>query len=453
MTHLRRQAGLAAVVLLVFASTARADVVVPDDQDVQGSLCAGLTCVDGELFGASDTAKLKSDDPGLLFDDTSTGGGFAANDWALQANDPGPGALSAFFLRDITGSKTPFSVFAGAPTDSLKIAGNGNVGLGTAAPALDLSIRTGDTPAIRLEQDGGGFGAQSWDVGANEANFFVRDVTGGSRLPLRIRPGAATSSLDIAANSNVGFGTAAPTVPLDAVKTGVTGPMQRLANNGPSSLRFENTTSGSKWDVGGGATDFTVGPASGAPALTVTPGGDATTGGVVQQSTATENAAGVDGADVLAKLRALPVMKAELASDAANASHLSPAGADFRAAFGLGSSDSAIAPSDMAGVALVGVQALAARVDDLDTSRVGSLSTRIDALEKTIAATSVQGTQITQLETAIAAMSGQRSQITQLVTSRTAANKRVAKLEKSNRAMAKRLTALEKKLKRLAKKN
>ena len=308
-------------------------------------------------------------------------------DWALQANDGTP--TNAFFLRDITGSTTPFSVFAGAPTDALKVAGNGNIGLGTDAPGLDLSIRTTDTPAIRMEQtNGGGFTAQTWDIGANEANFFVRDLTGGSRLPFRIRPGAATSSLDIAANSNVGFGTASPAFPLDAVRTGVTGPMQRLANNGPSSLRFENTTAGgSKWDIGGGATDtFIVGPAGGAPALTVTPGGDATTGGVVQQSTATENAVAVDAADVLAKLRALPVTKSELASDPANALHLNPVGADFRAAFGLGSSDGAIAPSDMAGVALVGVQALAARVDDLDTSRVGSLGTRIDALEKAIAA-------------------------------------------------------------------
>ena len=304
---------------------------------------------------------------------------------------------------------------------------------------LDLSLRTSDTPAIRLEQTSvGGFTAQTWDIGANEANFFVRDLTGGSRLPFRIRPGALTSSLDIASNSNVGFGTSSPAFPLDAKRTGVTGPMQRLANDGPSSLRFENTTpGGSKWDIGGGATNtFIVGPASGTPALTLTPGGDATTGGVVQQSTETENAAAVDAADVLAKLRALPVMKSELASDPANASHLNVVGAHFRAAFGLGSSDGAIAPSDMAGVALVGVQALAARVDDLDTSRVGSLGTRIDALEKAIAATSDQDTQIAQL-----------------VTFGTAVDKRVATLERSNRAMAKRLSTLEKKLKRLAKKN
>jgi hypothetical protein len=443
MTLLRRQAGLAAAVLLVFASPARADNIVADDQDVQGSLCVGLLCDDGEVFGPSDTAKLKSESPGLLFDDTSAGG-VADGDWALQAKDPAAGA-DAFLLRDITGSKTPLSVFAGAPTDSLMIAADGKVGLGTDAPALGLSLRRSDTPGVRLEQsNAGGFAAQTWDVAGNEANFFVRDLTGGSRLPFRIRPGAGTSSIDIAANSNVGFGTASPEFPLDAVRTGVSGPLQRLATNGPASLRLENTSSHSKWDVGGGATNFTVGPAGAAPALTVTPGGDATTGGVVQQSTATENAAPVDVADVLAKLRALPVMKAQLTSDSANAWHLSPVGTDFRAAFGLGSSDGAIAASDMAGAALAGVQALAAQFDAVDTSRTGALGARIDALEKTVAATSAQGT---KLDAAIS------PQVAQLSRSGTAARKRIAKLEKSNRAMAKRLTALEKRLKRAAKAN
>jgi hypothetical protein len=292
--------------------------------------------------------KLKSDDPGLLFDDTSASP-YAANDWALQANEPGPGALNGFYLRNITGSTTPFSVAGGAPTDSLKIGSTGNVGIGTDNPVLDVSIRTNDTPGIRMEQTNvGGFAAP--DLGRRRQRGEL----------LRPRPHERQP----------------PPVAY------------------PPRCRHE-----------------------------------------------------------LARHRALPVMKAELASDTADASHLSPVGADFRAAFGLGSSDSANAPSEMAGVALVGVQALAARVDDLDASRVGTLSTRIDALEKTIAATSVQGTEITRLETAIAMTSGQSSQIEQLVTSRTAAKRRMGKLKSSNRAMAKRLTALEKKLKRLAKTN
>jgi len=77
-----------------------------------------------------------------------------------------------------------------------------------------------ELPAMRLEQNSsGGFTAQTWDVGANEANFFVRDVTGGSRLPFRIRPGAPTSSIDINASGNVGVGTASPTERLHALNT------------------------------------------------------------------------------------------------------------------------------------------------------------------------------------------------------------------------------------------
>src|SRR4029079_19389372 len=102
-----------------------------------------------------------------------------------------------------------FEVDAGAPANSLRVSSTGRVGLRTATPVLDLHITTSDTPAHRLEQtNAGGFTAQTWDVAGNEANFFVRDVTSGSRLPFRIRPGAPTSSLDISATETVCIGTA-----------------------------------------------------------------------------------------------------------------------------------------------------------------------------------------------------------------------------------------------------
>jgi hypothetical protein len=91
------------------------------------------------------------------------------------------------------------------------VSSGGNIGVGTATPVLDVHVNTTDTPAIRLEQNNsGGFTAQTWDIAGNEANFFVRDVTSGSRLPFRIRPGAPTSSIDIAASGDVGISTASP---------------------------------------------------------------------------------------------------------------------------------------------------------------------------------------------------------------------------------------------------
>jgi len=118
-----------------------------------------------------------------------------------------------------------FEVDAGAPANALKVSSTGKVGFRTATPVLDLHMNTGDTPAVRFEQNSsGGFTAQTWDIGANEANFFVRDVTGGSRLPFRIRPGAPTSSIDISASGNVGIGTAAPIHKVDVAGNMTIGP-------------------------------------------------------------------------------------------------------------------------------------------------------------------------------------------------------------------------------------
>jgi len=191
------------------------DQVIPDDLIVQGSACIGLDCVNNESFGF-DTIRLKENNTRIKFDDTSVSAGFPANDWQLTANDSASGGASKFSIEDITGSKVPFTVRAGAPTNSIFVDSTGRLGLRTAAPVLDIHAATSNTPALRLEQNNsGGFTAQTWDVGANEANFFVRDVTGGSKLSFRIRPGAPTSSIDIAADGNVGIGTGSPAARLD----------------------------------------------------------------------------------------------------------------------------------------------------------------------------------------------------------------------------------------------
>jgi hypothetical protein len=186
------------------------DTVIADDEIIQGSLCVGLDCVNGEVFGFT-TIKLKENNTRILFEDTSASTGFATHDWQLTANDSASGGAEKFSIEDITAATVPFTVTGSAPTNSVFVASNGKVGFRTASPLLDLHIATTDTPAIRLEQtNAGGFTAQTWDVAGNEANFFVRDLTGGSRLPFRIRPGAPTSSIDVAASGNVGVGTASP---------------------------------------------------------------------------------------------------------------------------------------------------------------------------------------------------------------------------------------------------
>jgi hypothetical protein len=237
------------------------DVVHADDLIVQGSFCIGLDCINGESFGF-DTIRLKENNTRIKFDDTSVGA-FPANDWTIVANDSASGGTSFLGFEDVTGAKFPFKVIAGAPTDSLFVSSSGNVGVGTGAPVLDIHIATSDTPGVRLEQNGsGGFVPQTWDIAGNEANFFIRDITGGSRLPFRIRPGAPTSSIDIAASGNVGIGTASPAYDLDVANTGAQANLAVRQTDGATLKFVANATQGTIGTENNFPVDFLVNGAS-----------------------------------------------------------------------------------------------------------------------------------------------------------------------------------------------
>ena len=183
--------------LLIGSLPVGADQVFLDDLIVDGSACVGFDCADGESFDF-DTIRIKENNLRLHADDTSPSGDFPATDWRLVFNDSENGGANKFAVEDATAATTPFTIEGAAPSNSLYVDDGGRLGLGTNAPVVDVHTKSGNTPTLRLEQDGSsGFSAQTWDVAGNEANFFVRDVTNSSTLPLRIRPGAPSSSIDI----------------------------------------------------------------------------------------------------------------------------------------------------------------------------------------------------------------------------------------------------------------
>jgi hypothetical protein len=339
------------------------DQVIADDLIVQGSECLGLDCVNNENFGF-DTLRLKENNTRIQFNDTSTSTGFPNHSWYLVANDSASGGANKFSIDDLTAGTEPFTVSGSAPTNSLFVDSSGRVGLGTSTPVLRLHVTYTDTPGIRLEQtNGGGFTAQTWDVAGNEANFFVRDLTGGSKLPFRIRPGAPTSSIDIAADGSVGVGSASPTARLDVVYSSA------LDSPAPA-FQVRNTDSniGSSQQV----------------RFAVDSSGNVLARGTISQlstRTAKENFAPADGRLLLAKLEKMPISSWNYRGAPASERHLGPVAEDFHAAFGLGRSDRYIAPTDEAGIALATVKALQQELHARD-AELAHLREQMRALEQ-----------------------------------------------------------------------
>jgi len=211
----------------------------PGDQTIEGSLCVGLDCFPGLDFSFN-TITLSENNTRLDFNDTSNSASFPGNDWTLVANDSTNGGANQFAIEDRTAGRFPFIVSAGAPNNTLFLDSSGRVGLGTGTPLVDLHSLNGNTPTIRLEQDGsGGFPAQAWDIGGNEAEFFIRDNTNFS-LPFRVTPGAPSNSLTINNTGDIGLGTINPAAALHLQEDNV-GPSIKLENIG---------TNNREWDTG-----------------------------------------------------------------------------------------------------------------------------------------------------------------------------------------------------------
>lgn len=384
------------------------DQVIPDDLIVQGSTCVGFDCVNNESFGF-DTIRLKENNLRIKFEDTSAAG-FSTNDWQLTANDSAAGGSSKFSIEDITGAKVPFTVTAGAATNSVFVDSTGRVGFRTSTPVLDLHVNTSNTPALRLEQNNsGGFTAQTWDVAGNEANFFVRDVTGGSRLSFRIRPGAPTSSLDISSDGRIGMGTASPTKALSIARSDgnaqvlvtetaaavATRTLIGLVNNGAVRYTLNNSATATTWAVDNAANSHYEINNIGNPGVefSLDQTGNLVLSGTVtapSDRNAKADIVDVDAQQVLAKVASMPISTWRYKN--AEDRHMGPMAQDFSAAFGLGKNDTHIALNDLSGVALAAIKALNDVVTAKDAQlkaleqQNAELSARLTAIEAALAA-------------------------------------------------------------------
>jgi hypothetical protein len=358
------------------------DQVVPDDLIVDGKGCVGLGCANGESFGA-EALRLKQSAVRLRFEDTSAAAGFPTRDWQLTINDSASGGADRFSIDDLTAGTTPFTVRGAAPNSSLYIDGVGNVGLGTATPAQDLHIASGSTPTVRLEQTAGT--VRTWDVGASQTSFFVKDVTNGSAVPFRVNAGAPTSSLEIATNGNVGLGTSSPSAPLQVSRA--TGGILEgifLSNNNEARIAIQNTglATTPKYFLavnnfgnglfyisrnGGGGTILEVRErldANGAAAIKVNGSVEATNVVYSSSRELKENIEPLDTSSVLERLARLPVAAWSFKEDPSKVRHLGPMAEDFNGLFGSNPEGKTISLTDASGVALAAIQGLYSEIQE-----------------------------------------------------------------------------------------
>ena len=270
MKHLKLTKSTFSVMALIgfsaLSTSALADQVILDDLIVDGSACIGLDCVNGEAFGF-DTLRLKENNLRIRAVDTSTSASFPTNDWQITFNDTSNGGANKFSIVDVDAGRTPFTIEATAPSNSLYVDDGGRLGLGLSTPVVDIHVRSGNTPTLRLEQDGSsGFTPQTWDVAGNEANFFIRDATNGSTLPFRIKPGAGSNSLTIQADDDIGMGTDSPEVNTslhvrrsdgtakilveEVNSTVAQRQLLELRNNGLAFLHYTDTDQNKTWRTG-----------------------------------------------------------------------------------------------------------------------------------------------------------------------------------------------------------
>ena len=173
---------------------------------VKGSLCVGTDCVTDEEFG-TDTQIFKENNLRILFEDTSGPANFPGTDWRITINDDFAEGKNYFAIDNVSGNRRPFLIQADAKDNGLVVDGGGRIGIGTEVPVRNIHMVGGDSPTIRLDQDGSsGFTEQIWDLGGNESEFFITDGTNGFVDPFSIQVGAPNNALRIFNNGNVGIG-------------------------------------------------------------------------------------------------------------------------------------------------------------------------------------------------------------------------------------------------------
>lgn len=341
------------------------DITTPDNLVVGG----------GGVFGSTNPAAAVAGKVRIFEADDGSG---ASIELLSNEETDGSGDIVSFFVGNDQGNfgiqqsvnavkTTIFGIANGAPENSLRIASNGRVGLGTATPSSNLHILSPSfETGIRLQ-----------NASAPNAVEIITDINNFMRF--RNPNGSTRMLLDSSGNLGIGTGTSAPDVRLHVRGSGgdakmlleetsaiATNTMFTMRNNGNPGFQLENTGSGADWQFrlgGSGATEqFTVNKVgTGSPEATFLANGNLQIRGTLSEGssrTYKQDVNILEPQEVLERIAQLKISEWSYIRSPGSR-HFGPMAEDFYALFGLGDGPTSLSPRDLAAVALAASQALA----------------------------------------------------------------------------------------------
>jgi hypothetical protein len=348
---------------------------------VIGNACIGTSCT--STSADYSTLKLKAPQPNILFDDDFVEGGSTPHDWALFIN---PSSAAEFSIADFENGLIPFTIAGGAPNSSLYVSGNGNLGLGTATPAVRLDVKANATGQAteRLQNSSatGYSGTEYLDNAGTVGLFFGLDnANNNTRLnsvankPIVLLTNSS-ERMRVTSAGDIGIGTNSPAAQLhvrdtasggkiiaeNASSTTTPREMLEIKNNGGAAFILKDTTAAQRWAAIAFGSSFLIdNQAIAGTEYVFSPTGNLTIAGVLTQGSDRDtkrDIVPVQPEEILAKVANLPIATWNRKTDPPSVRHMGPMAQDFAAAFRLGDDDRHIATLDVDGVSLASIQAL-----------------------------------------------------------------------------------------------